>query len=431
MTLFSSSTPIKIILIVLLALLGIGSVIYNQYLVNEVLEKEKRSVELWAEGIQFLSVQAQQEAAANLLDAARELDRIQGVPDSLIRVIRQAENTRHSSDFVFDQIIKDSLSTSQVPAIQLDANDQLMAWKAIDTSQVDADFIREFKALREPIEITVSDGVKMITSYVYYGESDTVLLLRFFPYIQNILLALLLGIGYTTYKSIIRSEQSNLWVGMAKEAAHQLGTPISSLFGWVQLLKDEYRYEESASNIAKEIENDIERLQRVAERFGKIGSEPELTPSKIQPMLEQVVNYMERRLPRIGKKVEVRRSLEANSMVNLNSELFQWAIENMVKNSMDAIRDESKEAYVSISSREEGDKVIIDIEDSGSGIPLANIKNVFKPGFSTKKRGWGLGLSLTKRIIEEYHSGSILILRSELDEGTTMRITLDVAEQAN
>lgn len=410
----------------LLGLLGIGSVIYNQYLVSEVLEQERKSIALWARGIEFTSQTEEQEATGKLLDAIAVLRDIDAVPDSVVRMIRDAENVKHSSDFVSKELIIDTLNTVQVPAIILDEDDNLVGWKALDPVNIDDDLIRDFKTLNDPIEISINDGE--IIQYVYYGESDTVLLLRFFPYLQNLLLALLLGIGYTTYKSIIRSEQSNLWVGMAKEAAHQLGTPISSLFGWVQLLKDEYRYEESASNIAKEIENDIERLQRVAERFGKIGSEPELEPAKIQPMLEQVVNYMERRLPRIGKKVEVRRSLNATSIVNLNSELFQWAIENMVKNSMDAIKDESQEAYVSISSWEEEGKVLIDVEDSGSGIPLANVKNVFKPGFSTKKRGWGLGLSLTKRIIEEYHNGHILILRSELNEGTTMRITLDVAE---
>jgi signal transduction histidine kinase len=253
-------------------------------------------------------------------------------------------------------------------------------------------------------------------------------MLRYFPYIQILLLGLLLGIGYTTYRSITRSEQSNLWVGMAKEAAHQLGTPISSLYGWLQLLKDEYRYEESAVNIANEIEKDVQRLRGVAERFGKIGSEPELRKMDIEPILDQVAAYMERRLPRLSKSIEVRKDLKAKALVKINPELFQWAIENLVKNAMDSLKEKENGGYISISSKVQEGEVIIDIEDSGRGIEIQNVKNIFKPGFSTKKRGWGLGLSLTKRIIEEYHKGSVFVLRSELDEGTTMRVTMTIKD---
>ncbi len=427
MELFARSTNIKIVLIALLATLGFGSVLYNQYLVKEVLEQEKQSVELWAKALEYSSLPVHQQNSTKLLSAIDLLEGLEAVPDSVIRLIQEAEASQTSVDFVTDEIILKNARINKVPALVLTENDEVAGQTpGINPEDITDEFIQEFKSINPPIEISFGDENRMITQYVYYGESDTVQLLRLFPFIQILLLGLLLGIGYTTYRSITRSEQSNLWVGMAKEAAHQLGTPISSLFGWIQLLRDDYVKDENASRIAKEIESDVERLQRVAERFGKIGSEPELHPTNIKPILDQIVNYMERRLPRIGKKVEVKRNLSAESIININPELFQWAIENIVKNSMDAIKDESDEAYVSITSTQVDDQLIIDIEDSGSGIPPSKQNDIFKPGYSTKKRGWGLGLSLTKRIIEEYHQGKVMVLKSAPNEGTTMRISLKV-----
>ncbi len=427
MKLYLPSTNIKIVLITLLALLGIGSVVYNQYLVRQILEQEKIAVELWAKALEFSSLPVHQQSSTKLLGAIRQLNQIEAVPDSVIKMLQEAEATRTSVDFVTDEIILKNARINKVPALVLTEEDEIAGQTpGLNPEKITPEFIEDFKTINPPIEIRFGDQNKMITQYVYYGESDTVRLLRIFPFLQILLLGLLLGIGYTTYRSITRSEQSNLWVGMAKEAAHQLGTPISSLFGWIQLLKDQFSEEKEVTQIAREIENDVERLQRVAERFGKIGSAPELQPTSIKPILEQIVNYMERRLPRIGKKVEVRRDLKADSIISINPELFQWAIENMVKNSMDAIRNESEEAFVSIKSREKDQQLIIDIEDSGSGISAASQNDIFKPGYSTKKRGWGLGLSLTRRIIEDYHRGQVFVLRSEVNKGTTMRIILDL-----
>jgi len=427
MNFYASSNWIKIALVAFLLLLGVGSVIYNQYLVEEVLKQERRSVELWAEGLQFTMDPVRQETARDMLKVIETLRQNETVADSVIRMLENVESARTTDNFVDNQIILEQ--RFNIPAIVLDENDNINFWNNLDPEKLSEKLVREFKSLNPPIEITFGDEERQVTQYVYYGESPTVQMLRYFPYIQIVLLGLLLAIGYTTYNSITRSEQSNLWVGMAKEAAHQLGTPISSLFGWIQLLKDEYRYDDNATNIAREIEKDIDRLKGVAERFGKIGSEPELHAQHIKPTLEHVLNYMERRIPRIGKKVEVRCDLKTNAMVNLNPELFQWAVENIVKNAMDAIKDTADQAYVSVTSFRQEDEVIIDIEDSGSGMPISHVKNIFKPGFSTKKRGWGLGLSLTKRIIEDYHGGSVFVLRSELEEGTTIRIILDALEE--
>ncbi|MDZ7806080.1 MAG: HAMP domain-containing sensor histidine kinase [Gracilimonas sp.] len=429
MKLFVPANKIKLILVFLLITLGIGSVIYNQYLVTKIIEQERASVELWTKGVEFTSQPVNEQPGAMLLEAISILRQIDEVPDSVIALLEEAESTSSSTDFVREEIILQD--RFKIPTLVLDESDFIIAYKNIDTARVENEayrdeLIREFKSLNEPFQFSIGDEYRQLNQYVYYGESPTVQMLRFFPYIQILLLGLLLGIGYTTYRSITRSEQSNLWVGMAKEAAHQLGTPISSLYGWLQLLKDEYRYEETAVNIANEIEKDVQRLRGVAERFGKIGSEPELQKMAIEPILDQVAAYMERRLPRLSKSIEVRKDLKAKAMVKINPELFQWAIENLVKNAMDSMKEKEEGGYISISSKVQEDEVIIDIEDSGSGIEIKNVKNIFKPGFSTKKRGWGLGLSLTKRIVEEYHKGSIFVLRSELDEGTTMRVTMKV-----
>jgi len=432
MKLFVPSNKVKLILVFLLIFLGIGSVVYNQYLVSKILEQERASVELWTKGIEFNSQPVNEQATTMLLKAIDILQNIEEVPDSVITLIEEADAARSSNDFVTKEIILQD--RFRIPTILIDSSDVILASRNIDSIRLATpgnrnELVRELKSLNTPINFVYGDEKRQITQFVYYGESPTVQMLRYFPYIQILLLGLLLGIGYTTYRSITRSEQSNLWVGMAKEAAHQLGTPISSLYGWLQLLKDEYRYEETAVNIANEIEKDIQRLRGVAERFGKIGSEPELRKMEIGPILEQVVIYMERRLPRLGKAIEVRKNLQARALVRANPELLQWAIENLVKNAMDSLRGKEETAYISVISKVQEGEVIIDIEDSGSGIDIKNVKNIFKPGFSTKKRGWGLGLSLTKRIIEEYHKGSIFVLRSELNEGTTMRITLRVQKK--
>ena len=431
MNLFAQSGWIKLLLIIFLLLLGAGSIVYNNYLVGKILDQERVSVELWAKAIEFNALPVHQQASAQLIDIAINLQQNENVPDSIVQELFEVESLRSSRDFVTDELILDEAGNFKVPAVLIDSNDVLLGYRNIETSKLrnlndSLELVQYLKSVNPPIKIVIGDENREIAQYVYYGESPTVRILRYFPYIQIVILSLLLGIGYTTYKSITRTEQSNLWVGMAKEAAHQLGTPISSLYGWIHLFKDEYGKDESASNLITEIENDVQRLSNVAERFGKIGSSPELEVMDIQPSLEEVVEYMERRLPKLGKGVEVKKALTAEAKVNLNPELFQWAIENLVKNAMDALNKKDKNAFIAISSEVKGADIIIDIEDSGSGIELNQFKTIFRPGFSTKKRGWGLGLSLTKRIIEEYHSGKVFVLKSEPGKGTTMRIILEV-----
>lgn len=421
MQFFLPANRIKIILVLLLIILGAGSYLYNQYLIEKIREQESSSVELWAKAIEFHSQPVHEEISTILNNSIEILSTIPQVPDSVVSMITEAELTTSTFDFVYQNLVRGE--QFRVPTLLVDESGEILFARYVNDSDLSPDLIHQFAAIHDPVEIIIGDQNVQQTQYVYYGESQTIQYLRYFPYIQLGLLTLLLGIGYTSYKSITRSEQSNLWVGMAKEAAHQLGTPISSLYGWIQLLKDKTD-DTDTDPIIHEIENDVSRLRGVAERFNKIGSKPELKEMRLEPIIDEITYYMESRLPQLGKYVEVKKSIKTNARVKVNPELFHWALENLIKNAMDAIRSNSNRAYLAIQVDQLEDEVYIDIEDSGSGIDKKFINEVFKPGFSTKKRGWGLGLSLTKRIIEDYHKGRIEILRSDSTQGTTMRVTL-------
>ncbi|MCH8494959.1 MAG: HAMP domain-containing histidine kinase, partial [Balneolales bacterium] len=312
----------------------------------------------------------------------------------------------------------------EIPSIVTDSLGTILHYRNIDERQLRPETVEKFASLNDPIAITVMDtdgGVNY--QYAYFGESAIVQSLRFFPYIQFGLLAVFLGLLYLNLSNIRRTEQSNLWVGMAKEAAHQLGTPLSSMMGWVELLRSTTKEQESVG-IALELEEDIRRLQNVADRFNKIGSSPELKPYRVEPVLNQVIDYIEKRLPRIGKVVEIRREIATDLKIQLNQDLFSWSIENLMKNALDAIDSKKDNQFVAIRTYIESNNLVIEIEDSGKGIEKKLFEEIFTPGYSTKKRGWGLGLSLTRRIIEEYHGGKIIVLRSAPGEGTVFRITL-------
>jgi signal transduction histidine kinase len=236
--------------------------------------------------------------------------------------------------------------------------------------------------------------------------------------VQLFFVALFIFVGYMGFSHVRRNEQSSLWVGMAKEAAHQLGTPLSSMMGWIEMLDSDDDGVRGRASV--ELENDVSRLQRVASRFSKIGSHPELKNAELKPVVDSVVDYMSRRIPDEGGvklDVDVPEGLSAP----LNSELFEWVIENLMKNGLDAIEMVGR---VSVVAYEESGYAVIDVIDTGKGIERVNWKNVFRPGYSTKKRGWGLGLSLARRIVEDYHGGSLQLAASRTGEGTTFRIKL-------
>lgn len=280
----------------------------------------------------------------------------------------------------------------------------------------DADLDAELRKMKnsgiQPIEGT---GYARFT---YYKHSATLTLLTYFPILQIIFFAVFAGIGYLLFSSARRSEQNQVWVGMAKETAHQLGTPISGIIGWIDHLRSMKPDEEEVQEVLDELGNDVQRLNLIADRFSKIGSEPKLEPVNIYEELENCRNYMQRRASRkiIFDFPHTDQSLTAK----INPPLFEWVIENLLRNALDAMDGKGK---ISAKVFSEGDYVNIEISDTGKGIPSNKFKTVFEPGFTTKKRGWGLGLSLAKRIIESYHSGRIFVKKSG-DEGTTFAIKL-------
>lgn len=281
----------------------------------------------------------------------------------------------------------------------------------------------------EPIKVQVAvEGFGKFVQYIHYGESEIVRQLRWFPFIQLAFVALFVLVGYAGLTYLRRSEQSYLWVGMAKEAAHQLGTPTSSLMGWIELMRQGPLDPEVEQELVGELEKDVARLERVANRFSKIGSQVHLKPQAIAPVIHQVCDYMRRRIPQQGKRetqllVEVPPDLK----VPLAPDLFEWVLENLIKNALDAM-DKNK-GIIQVQARSQDDKLVIYVRDNGKGIEKHVQKNVFKPGFSTKKRGWGLGLSLAKRIVEESHHGTIVLAQSKLGEGTEFRIELPFATE--
>ena len=448
MKLFDRTGPTKWILVLLLVFLGLGSVVYNQYLINRILEQERASVQLWAKALEFNALPIHQESSRLLLNVIDQLESQKGIPDSLIQKLEEVEGLRSTQNFVTDELILDNRGSFKLPAVLVDDNDRPLEYLLLDekgepvveysfrnirgtkveTEEKRLAYVQKLKNMNPPIPITVGDGEEALRQYVYYGESTVVQILRYVPAIQIVVIMLLFFIGYTSLVSITRMEQSNLWVGMAKEAAHQLGTPISSLLGWIHLFRDDLPEQSEQHSLLNEIEKDVYRLKGVAERFGKIGSKPELKPLEIAPVLDEAIKYMERRLPKIAGEVSIKTDLQATGLVKLNPELLQWAVENLMKNAMDALQmtQESSNKGITIRSYIGSSGMVLEIADTGVGMDATTKKNIFRPGYSTKKRGWGLGLNLTKRIVEEYHGGELAVIKSEPGVGTTMQIKLNL-----
>jgi signal transduction histidine kinase len=273
------------------------------------------------------------------------------------------------------------------------------------------------KEVHEPIKIEY-DMVNHRYNYLYYKNSRILTALQTYPFIQLSLIAFFALMSYFALSSSRRAEQNQVWVGMSKETAHQLGTPISSLREWHNLLKETEK--DQQEEILKEVDYDIKRLELITERFSKIGSEPILKAENLDLVIEKAIGYLKNR---VSSKVNFTVDIgQPNNWANINIPLFDWVIENLLKNALDAMEGKGT---ISVDVKNETTQVVIDITDTGKGISSKNIGNVFKPGFTTKKRGWGLGLSLAKRIIEDYHRGKIFIKNSEINKGTTFRIILN------
>ncbi len=305
---------------------------------------------------------------------------------------------------------------TNIPSIQVNKDGTINSWRNLDSTKThNPTYLQSQLAImrnqNEPIEINYLD----VTEYVYYKDSDLLDKLTYYPIALILILFLFLAVIYMLFSSNKIAEQNRLWTGMAKETAHQVGTPLSSLLGWIAILKAE----NISEKYVDEIENDVNRLNIIANRFSKIGSAPELKKQNIVSITKKSFEYLE---SRSSKQISFQFTSEKEELFsNLNIELFGWVIENLTKNSIDAMKGKGS---VSLDISEKNKAIKITITDSGKGIQKSQFKQIFKPGFTTKKRGWGLGLSLSKRIVEEYHNGKIFVKKSEINKGTSIQILL-------
>lgn len=305
------------------------------------------------------------------------------------------------------------INTASVPVLVTDSTKMnVVLVGKIDTLKCNVNqVLAEMKEGYEPIEIKIPGRS---TQYIFYDDSATIQQLKLFPYLQLSLIGVFLVVAYVLFSTFRRSEQNLVWVGMAKETAHQLGTPLSALMAW----RDLFEQQGVSKPLIEEFNKDIERLSTITERFSKIGSEAALKPVGAKELVEEILDYLR---VRISSEVIIRVEAEGNPVVHVNVSLFSWVIENLVKNSVDAM---DAKGQLTVSIHEANGRVYIDVKDSGKGIPKRKWKTIFDPGYTTKLRGWGLGLSLAKRIVKNYHKGSIYVLSSSPTEGTVIRIAL-------
>ncbi len=351
-----------------------------------------------------------------------------GILEFYVQFYEQAVSSPNDENlnFIFEEIIK----RTNFPIILTDGNGVPSGWKGLTISSDDQspEAIAKVKeiadAMKKVIDPLPLKYENYVLGYLIYGDSKSVRQLQWLPYFQLGAFALFILIGFYGFNSIRHSEQQFIWVGMAKETAHQLGTPISSLMGWTALLRNKCANAPDQVKILDEIGQDIQRLETAAQRFSQIGSKPDIKPENIETIIDRVVRYYERRLPQMQKKIKLQSDSNIVDQVPVNANLFQWVLENLVKNALDAIGNESGTVIISTKRGNGKFPFIIDVIDDGRGMNSKTKKNVFRPGFSTKKRGWGLGLNLAKRIVEEYHGGRLILKETQPGKGTTFRILL-------
>ena len=390
------------ILLFFATIIASGSLMYTRYLVKNIAKSERARAQIWA-----LSM----------------------------KETITADNS-NSLSYVFT--VRDS---STVPAIVTNEKGDVLFVKGLDSTktyiEMPPDMVADKKAAKydpeyftgqretmesqhEPFKINLPPrgGTPHPYWWVYYKDSDLLTQLRLFPYVQLSVIAIFLLLAYTAFNASRKSEQNQVWVGLAKETAHQLGTPISSLMAWLELLKDKFNAEEDP--LMAEMGNDIKRLEIVADRFSKIGSVPKLDTLPVYGVVNDFVDYFR---VRVSHNISFEVTGDTTLTAGLNIPLFDWVIENLLKNAVNAIEGKG-DIKVHISTNKVKDEIFIDISDTGKGIPRSKFVRVFQPGYTTRKRGWGLGLSLTKRIVENYHNGHIFVRESELGKGTTFRLSL-------
>lgn len=394
MNIYQQKRRWKILLLVFAILIAALSLAYTNYLVGKISEVERNNAELWAK------------AQRSIIEADSE-----------------------NSEF-FEFLLYVINETTSVPVILTDDKGGIIAYRELDSTKTyfperepnkrhDPDYFENQLQLmneqHEPIILELIDGR---VQYVFYRDSQLLTELRYFPYIQLSIISLFLIIAYIAFSSSRKSEQNQVWVGMAKETAHQLGTPISSLLAWMELIKDRYNSEDDP--IFKEMENDIERLELITDRFSKIGSSPVLEPHNLKEVVENYIEYLRKRTS--TKITFIVEGINVEALLSVP--LFEWVLENVCKNAVNAIGN--KTGTITLIVSEGRGVAFVDIKDNGAGIPKSKWETVFQPGYTTRKRGWGLGLSLTRRIVEHYHKGQIFVKESEMGTGSVFRIVLNL-----
>lgn len=381
MNIYNQKRRWKLLLFFVAILIGAGSLFYTNFLMKKLSDEERKRVELWAK-------------------ANEEI---------------QKSNPEQDVSFIFHVL----LSNNTIPVILATPEDSIISYRNLDSLKMkNPEFrqktLEDMKKNHAPIEIELLNGKR---NFIYFNDSTILNQLYYYPLIQLGIIALFILVSYLAFSTSRKSEQNHVWLGMSKETAHQLGTPISSLMGWVEVLK----LENPENPSIEEIEKDVKRLERVAARFSKIGSAPALEKAPIQTALKSALEYIQNRS---SKKIEFDINIKSDKQIEIpiSLNLFEWVIENICRNAIDAMNGEGK---ITINLINLENQVVIDISDTGKGISKSKHKTVFQPGYTTKQRGWGLGLSLSKRIIEEYHNGRIFIKQSDPKTGTTFRIILN------
>ena len=376
---------VKIFLVVAAILIAVASLLVSRFLTRDLAEQERSKMQVWAEAMKSLSAADENTDLSLVL---KVLDENHTIPVVVL------DNEGIVTEF---------------------RNIEIKARNAKDSLLYVTSQGQQMKASGQVIRIALSKNHKDYID-VCYDESLMLKRIAIYPYVQLGVVMLFVIVAIFALLTSKRAEQNKVWVGLSKETAHQLGTPISSLMAWTTILRETYpEYE-----LLPEMDKDVKRLQLIADRFSKIGSIPEPVPSSLNDVLRHVVDYMDRRT---SKKIEMRTELPADDIIiNLNASLFEWVIENLCKNAVDAMG--GKLGSITLRLEETDKRAIVEVSDTGKGIKKKDIRNVFRPGFTTKDRGWGLGLSLAKRIVEEYHHGKIYVKNSEVGKGTTFRIEL-------
>lgn len=371
-------------LLLLVVLIGMGSLIYTETLVTKLKVEERKNVELWAEAERLII----------LSDSSQNVD--------------------------FPYSIVDNNNT--VPVILTDESENIISARNFNAEKLNdsAYMMNNLKRIRErnkPIMINLENGHYNL---IYYKDSIILTMLIYYPYTQLGIIIFFIFVSYLAFRSSRKAEQNQVWVGMSKETAHQLGTPTSSLSGWIEVLQQKY----PDISITKELALDVERLEKVTERFSRIGSKPALTNGNIVEIISHTVDYLKLRT---SSKVRIIIDFKTDKEIKVpvNAALFEWVIENVFKNAVDSMEGNGE---ITVKVAETEKQALVDISDTGKGIPKSAFNKIFNPGFTTKQRGWGLGLSLAKRIIEEYHHGKIFVRHSEVGKGSCIRIVLKKAK---